>query len=65
MVSARFLTTRISRYYRVRGYEVKREVKLGNCIIDLAAARPETGEKVAIEGEGVRRRPYPRLRAAG
>lgn len=49
MVSARFLSQRIAHYYRLRGYEVEREVKLGNCIIDLAATHPKTGEKVAIE----------------
>jgi len=49
LVSAKFLTVRISRYYRLKGYEVQKEVKLGNCVIDLTATHPKTGEKVAIE----------------
>ncbi len=43
------MTARINRYYRLKSYEVKREVRLGNCVIDLAATHPKTGEKVAVE----------------
>jgi len=49
LVSTRFLTARITRYYRIKGYTVQREVKLGNCVVDLVATHPRTGEKVAVE----------------
>ena len=50
--STKFLMTRITRYYRLKGYEVQREVKLGNCAIDLIAINPRTKEKIAIEVKG-------------
>ena len=50
--STKFLTTRITRYYRLKGYEVQREVTLGNCVIDLIAINPRTKEKIAIEVKG-------------
>ena len=49
MVSTEFLTARVTRYYRLKGYVVEREVKLGNSVIDLAATHPRTREKIAVE----------------
>ena len=52
MVSSKFLTARITRYYRIKGYKVEREIKLGNCVIDLQAIHPRTKERIAIEIKG-------------
>jgi len=46
--STKFLTARIGLYYKLLGYEVQREVKLSNCLIDLVAINPRIKERIAI-----------------